>query len=51
MLYHHQILLVGLLLSGGVNNLVRSFPGTIVGCIVAFVVTFILYGEKNLENS
>ena len=39
------------LLSGGVNNLVRSFPGTIVGCIVAFVVTFILYGEKNLENS
>ena len=38
------------LLSGGVNNLVRSFPGTIVGCIVAFVVTFILYGEKKISD-
>lgn len=37
------------LLAGGFDNLVRSFPGTIAGCVVAFVLAYVLYTEKEAK--
>ena len=39
------------LLAGGVDNLVRSFPGTIAGCVVAFMLAYVLFTDQVKENA